>query len=78
MTIFIQNTKGAKMINPVSSPAYTPVSSASKGADVAMNKAEMSTAQMALGAQTNVMKAAMEIEGQAVMNILNNTLDIRV
>ena len=38
----------------------------------------MSTAQMALGAQTNVMKAAMEIEGQAVMNILNNTLDIRV
>ena len=65
------------MINPVSSPAYTPVSSASKGADVAMNKAEMSTAQMALGAQTNVMKAAMEIEGQAVMNILNNTLDIR-
>ena len=66
------------MINPVSSPAYTPVSSASKGADVAMNKAEMSTAQMALGAQTNVMKAAMEIEGQAVMNILNNTLDISV
>ena len=65
------------MINPVSSPAYTPVSSASKGADVAMNKAEMSTAQMALGAQTNVMKAAMEIEGQAVMNILSNTLDIR-
>ena len=57
------------MINPVSSPAYTPVSSASKGADVAMNKAEMSTAQMALGAQTNVMKAAMEIEGHAVMNI---------
>nr|WP_321321357.1 hypothetical protein [uncultured Campylobacter sp.] len=66
------------MINPVSSPAYTPVSSASQGADVAMNKAEMSTAHMALGAQTNVMKAAMEIEGQAVMNILNNTLDIRV
>ena len=66
------------MINPVSSPAYTPVSTASQGADVAMNKAEMSTAQMALGAQTNVMKATMEIEGQAVMNILNNTLDIRV
>ena len=64
------------MINPVSSPAYT--SSASKGADVAINKAEMSTAQMALGAQANVMKAAMDIEGQAVMNILNNTLDIRV
>lgn len=65
------------MINPVSSPAYTPVSSASKGADVAMSKAEMSTAEMALGAQANVMKAAMEIEGQAVMNILSNTLDIR-
>lgn len=29
------------MINPVSSPAYTPVSSASKGVDAAMNKAEM-------------------------------------
>ena len=43
-----------------------------------MNKAEMSTAQMALGAQTNVMKAAMDLEGQAVMNILTNTLDIRV
>ena len=66
------------MINPVSSPAYTPVSSASKGADVAMNQAEMSTAQMALGAQANVMKAVMDIEGQAVMNILSNTLDIRV
>ena len=65
------------MINPVSSPAYTPVSSASKGVDVAMNQTEMSTAQMALGAQANVMKAAMDIEGQAVMNILNNTLDIR-
>ena len=64
------------MINPVSSPAYT--SSASKGTDVAMNQAEMSTAQMALGAQANVMKAAMDIEGQAVMNILSNTLDIRV
>lgn len=66
------------MINPVSSPAYTPVSSASKGVDTAMNQAEMSTAQMALGAQANVMKAAMDIEGQAVMNILSNTLDIRV
>ena len=66
------------MINPISSPAYTPVSSASQGADVAMNQAEMSTAQMALGAQANVMKAAMDIEGQAVMNILSNTLDIRV
>ena len=66
------------MINPVSSPAYTPVSSASKDADVAMNQAEMSIAQMALGAQANVMKAAMDIEGQAVMNILSNTLDIRV
>ena len=66
------------MINPVSSPAYTPVSSASKDADVAINKAEMSAAQMAVDAQANVMKAAMDIEGQAVMNILNNTLDIRV
>ena len=66
------------MINPVSSPAYTPVSSASKDADIAMNQAEMSTAQMALGAQANVMKAAIDIEGQAVMNILSNTLDIRV
>ena len=66
------------MINPVSSPAYTQVSSASKGVDIAMNQAEMSTAQMALGAQANVMKAAMDIEGQAVMNILSNTLDIRV
>ena len=43
-----------------------------------MNQTEMSTAQMALGAQANVMKAAMDIEGQAVMNILSNTLDIRV
>ena len=66
------------MINPVSSPAYTPVSSASKGADVAMNKAEMSTAQMALDTEADVMKAAVDIEGQAVMNILSNTLDIRV
>ena len=66
------------MINPVSSPAYTPVSSASKDADVAINKAEMSAAQMAVDAQANVMKAAMDIEGQAVMNILSNTLDIRV
>ena len=66
------------MINPVSSPAYTPVSAASKDADIAMNQAEMSTVQMALGAQANVMKAAMDIEGQAVMNILSNTLDIRV
>ncbi|MCI6343751.1 MAG: hypothetical protein MR769_03595 [Campylobacter sp.] len=66
------------MINPVSSPAYTPVSFASKGADAAINKAEMNAAQMALGAQANVMKAAMDIEGQAVMNILSNTLDIRV
>ena len=66
------------MINPVSSPAYTPVSSASKGADISINKAEMSTAQMALDTQANVMKAAMDIEGQAVMNILSNTLDIRV
>lgn len=66
------------MINPVSSPAYTPVSSASKGSDVAMNKAEMSTAEVALGAQANVMKAAMDVEAQAVMNILSNTLDIRV
>ena len=66
------------MINPVSSPAYTPVSSASKDADIAMNQAEMSTAQMAVDAQANVMKAAMDIEGQAGMNILSNTLDIRV
>ena len=66
------------MINPVSSPAYTPGSSASKGVDVAMNQAEMSTAQMAVDAQANVMKAVMDIEGQAVMNILSNTLDIRV
>ena len=66
------------MINPVSSPAYTPVSSASKGVDVAMNQTEMSTAQMAVDAQANVMKAVMDIEGQAVMNILSNTLDIRV
>lgn len=29
------------MINPVSSPACTPANPASKGADVAINKAEM-------------------------------------
>ena len=66
------------MINPVSSPAYTPVSSASKDADIAINTAEMLTAQMALGTHATVMKPAMDIEGQAVMNILSNTLDIRV
>lgn len=65
------------MISPVSSPAYTPISSASKGGDVALSKAEMSTAEVALGAQTNAMKAAMEVEGQMVLNILGNTLDIK-
>ena len=66
------------MINPVSSPAYTPVSSASKGADVAMNQAEMSTA--ALGAQTNLAtpaKKAQSTQGENIINILKNVFDVK-
>ena len=66
------------MINPVSSPAYTPVSSASQGADVAMNKAEMSTA--ALGAQTSPAtpaKKAQSTQGENIINILKNVFDVK-
>ena len=68
------------MIHPVSSPAYTPVSSASKGADVAMNQAEMNAA--ALGAQTNLAgtpaKKAQATQGENIINILKNVFDVRV
>ncbi|MDY3245870.1 hypothetical protein [Campylobacter sp.] len=67
------------MINPVSSPAYTPVSSASKGADVAMNQAEMNAAT--LGAQTNLTgtpaKKAQATQGENIINILKNVFELK-
>lgn len=37
----------------------------------------LKSAEVAMGAQASVMKAAMDVQGEAVLGLLQNTLDIR-